>query len=409
MQNHQNASNPQLTSRSFLSNQFDYLFDDGEDKALVDCLARYIITGDHLVTTPALWQDVAIFIRYKKRDVWFLSDEQLENAKRAIFIYRVKYIIEHLSKQDIIKCLNKFYSQRNDPHYDPDYKNPASRYFDQKLHAPVDSLFLTQEKLIIDKPDLKNFDKLLAYPCWLEFTDAAVDQITDQILTNKLTDEQIDYFLGATDGIKDYDKWLKVTKHILQTTNDSHVFYTAGDILAIIRRAVPADQKSQKWFNDQLFEIFWPRVGSIWPLQHEELINEGAAEILTDSIGWLHTISDIKDRLEELDDDFIMIDFNTDDADFKAQKSALHKIIQDKGCDPTGALNLFFDLAYVATSPETTEALREFTETEFMPFIKTTEISTKATTDLINKAVKHAESYQQTLARERQNLAKLIK
>lgn len=411
MQNHQNASNPQLTSRSFLSNQFDYLFDDGEDKALVDCLARYIITGDHLVTTPALWQDVAIFIRYKKRDVWSLSDEQLENAKRAIFIYRVKYITEHLSKQDIVKCLNKFYSQRNDPHYDPDYRNPASRYFDQKLHAPVDSLFLTQEKLIIDKSDLKNFDKLFAYPCWLEFTDAAVDQITDLILQNKLTDEQLDYFLGATDDLKNYDKWFKATKHILQTTNNPHVFYAAGDALAIIRRAVPADQKSQKWFNDQLFEIFWPRVGSIWPLQHEELINEEAeaTEILTDSIGWLHTISDIKDRLEELGDDFIIIDFNTDDADFKAQKSALHKIIQDKGCDPTGALDLFFDLADIATSPETTKALREFTETEFVPYIKTTEIGTKATTDLINKAVKHAESYQQTLTRERQNLAKLIK
>ena len=409
MQNHQNASNPQSTSRSFLSNQFDYLFDDGEDKALVDCLARYIITGDHLITTPALWQDVAIFIRYKKRDVWSLSDEQLDNAKRAIFIYRVKYITEHLSKQDIVKCLNKFYSQRNDPHYDPNYRNPASRYFNQKLHAPVDSLFLTQEKLIIDKPDLKNFDKLFAYPCWIEFTVAAIDQITDQILANKLTDEQIDYFLGAADDTKNYNKWFKVTKYILQTTNDPHVFYTAGDILAIIRRAVPSDAKSQKWFNDQLFEIFWPRVGSIWPLQHEELINEGATEILTDSISWLHTISDIKDRLEELDDDFIMIDFNTDDADFKAQKSALYKIIQDKACNPTGALDLFFDLAYIATSPETTKELREFAETEFIPFIKTTEVGTKTVISLINKAVKHAETYQQTLARERQNLAKLIK
>ncbi len=409
MQNHQNALNPQSTSHTFLSNQFDYLFDDGEDKALVDCLARYIITSDHPITTPALWQDVVIFIRYKKRDVWSLSDEQLENAKRAIFIYRVKYITEHLSKQDIVKCLNEFYSQRNDPHYDPDYRNPASRYFDQKLHAPVDSLFLTQEKLVIDKPDLKNFDKLFAYPCWLEFTDAAIDQITDQILANKLTDEQIDYFLGATDNLKNYGQWFKIAKHILKTTNDPHVFYAAGDALAIIRRAIPADQKSQEWFNDQLFEIFWPRVGSIWPLQHEELINEGAAKILTDSIGWIHTISDIKDRLKGLDDDFVVIDFNTDDADFKAQKSALHKIIQDKGCNPTGALDLFFDLAYIATSPETTKALREFAETEFAPYIKTTEIGAKATTDLINKAVKHAESYQQTRARERQNLAKLIR
>ncbi len=101
-------------------------------------------------------------------------------------------------------------------------------------------------------------------------------------------------------------------------------------------------------------------------------------------------------------------DFLFDDADFKAQKSTLHKIIQDKGCDPTGALDLFFDLAYIATSPETTKELREFAETEFIPFIKTAEVDTKTAINLINKAVKHAESYQQTLARERQNIARLI-
>lgn len=398
-------------TNSFLSHSFDYLFDDAEDKALVDCLARFIITGDRPVTTPAQWQDVAMFIRYKKRDVWALSKEQFDNAKYAIFIYRVKYIIEHLSKQEIIKCLNDFYSQRNDKHYDPDYKISPLRFFEQKFHASIDSLFLTQEKLVIDKNQAKDFDKLFAYPCWLEFTDEALDQIFENILQDKYTDEQLDYFLGASDDLKDYDKWFKVAKHILETTNNHHVFWTAGDILSAIRRAVPPDQGSQKWFNDQIFEIFWPRVGSVWPLQHEETLDTSTLEtnILIDSIGWLHTLSDIQERLPDLGDDFIINDFNTDDDDFVRHKSILLEIIKDKNCNPERALNLFCTLADTATSPETTKMLREVAESNLIPFIKTTDIDTKKATSLINNAIKHAETYQKDLARERKNLAKLIK
>lgn len=407
MQNFENASNVNM----FLSGLFDYLFDGPEDKALVDCLTRYIITGDEPVTTPALWQDVAMYMRYKKRDVWSLGNKHIENAKRAIFIYRVKYIIEHLTKSEIVKCLNAFYTQRKDPHFDQNYAVPPLRFFEQKLHAPVDSLFLTQEKLIIGKEQIKNFDKIFSYPCWLDFTDDALDEIFNQILDDKLTDEQLDYFLGAADDIKDYDKWLKVTKHILKTTKDPHVFWTAGDILAIIRRAVPEDKESQKWFNDQLFGIFWSFVASIWPLNNGSLIDENMPEarILIDSINWLHTISDIKDRLPELEDDFKIYDFNTDDADFESLKSTLLDFIKNKDCDPERAINLFSNLTDTATSPKTTKKLREFAETKFIPFIKTTDIDAKAAIDFIGKAIKHAEKYQKTLARERQNLAKLIK
>lgn len=407
MQNHENTPN----GNSFLSNSFDYLFDSPEDKALVSCLVRFIITGDRPATTPALWQDVAMYIRYKNRDVWALNDDQFKNTNRAIFIYRVKYIIEHLSKSEILECLNKFYIQKNDPHFDADYAIQPLHIFSQKLHAPVDSLFLTQEKLTIDQNQIKDLDKLFAYPCWLEFTDAALDEIARQILQNNLADEQLDYFLGATDNLKNYDKWFKIAKHILMTTNNPHVFWTAGDVLAIIRRAIPTDEKSQKWFNDQLFKIFWPRVGNVWPLQHENLIvrDTDKTQILTDSIGWLHTISDIKDRLENLDDNFIICDFNTDDTDFKNQKTTLLKIIKDKDTDPEAALNLFCTLANIATSPKTTKALRDFTETKFIPYIQTTNFDTKEVTKFINKAIKHAENYQKTLARERQNLAKLIK
>lgn len=407
MQNYKNTS----YSGPFLNGSHDYLFDTAVDKDLVDYLARYIITDERPVTTPALWQDVAIYIRYKKRDVWALDKDRLENAANAIFVYSIKYIIEHLTKSEIVKCLNAFYTQTKDPHFDPAYTVPPIRFFEQKLHAPIDSLFLTQEKLTIDKDQLKDFDKLFNYPCWIEFTDEALDEIFSQILKDKLTNEQLDYFLGAADNIKDYDKWLKVVKHILQTTKDPHVFWTAGDILAIIRRAVPEGSKSKKWFNDQLFEIFWPIVGSVWPLQHEELINKNLedARILADSINWLHTIDDIKDRLPELGDNFEIYSSNTDDADFKALKSTLQNLLEDENSDPDRVVNLFFTLADTATSPETTKELQEFAKTKLIPFVKTTDIDTKKALNLIDKATKHAEDYQKDLVRECQNLIRLIK
>ena len=401
-------------NKFFLSDSFDYLFNKFEDRLLVDTLARYLITDEKPITTPALWQDVVIFIRFKKRDVWTLSDEQYENAMRAIFTYRIKYIIEHLKKSEILEAFTKFYAQRNDGPFGHDNRPESPlHFFEQKLHAPIDSLFLTHEKLTIDKTKLKDLDKLFAYPSWLEFTDDAIDALFAKIEKNELTDEQIDYIFGATDGIKNYDKWFSVAKHALMTTNNPHTFWTAGDILATIRRAVPKDKKSQKWINDQIFEIFWPRVGSVWPLQNEDKLDfdfSDAGAILADSINWLRTLPDLKTRLPELKADFKLTDFDTDDKDFDFHSRTLLHELKNPSYDSKKALDLFFTLVDCTSNPELLTKLQAIAKDQLIPFIQNKNSDTKDNLSIIKRALKHAETYIADLAREGKTLARnLIK
>lgn len=313
-----------------IPDHYDYLFENLESKYLAERLVRYLLFDIKPTITPAHWQDVGIFIRYKKRNVQSITDEQDTNANFAILLYHIKYIIEHLTKNQILQILNQFFTQPTDHH------KSIFELFDQKFHAPVTSLFLTQEKLTITADhvkNLKNFDKLFAYPGWIEFTDEANEIIFKKILNNEFTDNQIDYYLGASDELHHYDQWFEPLKHILNTTQNAHVFWTAGDCLAIIWKAVPEDEKSQKWFRDQLYEIFWPRVGSVWPLKNEDIIDfdyNDEARILKDSINWLRVLDDLKERLPELGKDYKLYDHNANDKDYQPTEAELKTIDRER-------------------------------------------------------------------------------
>ena len=129
-----------FNNKSIIPASYEYLFDDVANKVFTEYLARYVLFDEKPVTTPALWQDVAIYIRYKKRDVWSLSDEQLNCARYAIVIYQVKYITEHLKKPDILQALNQFFTQTPEEYY------PLMHFLEKKLHASIDSLLFTQER-----------------------------------------------------------------------------------------------------------------------------------------------------------------------------------------------------------------------------------------------------------------------
>ena len=389
--------------QSIVPASYDYLYDSVADKIFAEFIVRYILFDNKPTITPALWQDVAIFIRYKKRDVWTLKNEQLDNARYAILVYQVKYIIEHLKKPEILKILNQFFTQSVEKH------KRLIELFEQKFHTTIDSLLFTQEKLTIDGKMAQDFDRIFEYPCWPEFTDEANQVVFDKILHNKLSDEQIDYFLGASDTIAHYDQWFAVVKHILNTTHDSHVFYTAGDILSIIWKAIPQDEKSQKWFRDQIFEIFWPRVGNIWPLLNEDKIDfekDEKTKILRESIGWLQVLKDLKERLPELGEDYKTYEHDTDEAGFAYYRRTLLIKMEKSTNSLDEIMELFFNTADCAYDDKTVTELKRIADDQLIPLVKKTLESPTDAIKLIRRAIKHAETYAKNLAHERTNLAR---
>lgn len=382
---------------------YDYLFDIVAEKLFAEYLVRYILFDEKPIATPALWQDAVIYIRFRQRDVWSLNEEQIKNAKYAILTYQVIYTIEHLKKPEILKILNQFFAQTPRGH------EGIFELFERKFHASLNTLIFTQEKLTVTKDMADNLSQLFAYPCWLDFTDEANQLIFDKILQGKLSDEQIDYFLGASDDITHYDQWFKVVKHILKTTHDSHAFWTAGDVLSIIWKAVPQDEKSQKWFRDEVFDIFWPRVGSVWPLLNEDKIDferDEDSRILRDAIGWLQVLEDINERLPELGDGYVIFEHDTDPDEFARHESTLLKKLSSNDKNIDELLNLFFILTDYAYDDASVSKLHAIAEDKLIPLVESSTDAPTNAVKLARRAVKHAKTYVANLARERDNLAK---
>ena len=389
--------------RNMISGDYAWRFrDDEESRLFASILLEYVVFDTKPKITPAIWQDVEIFIRYMRRDVWSLEDWQRENATRGIMLYRVKYVIEHLTKTEIIEIFNQFYK---------DTDSTFLKLFEKKFHAPIDSLFLVQEKRVVTKDKINDFDQLFKYPAWLEFDDTANQAVFHKIYKNELTDEQIDYFLGASDDINDYVEWFKVAKHILLNTKNAHTFWTAGDVLSIIRRAVPEDDKSQKWLNDQIFEIFWPRVKNVWPMLNQAKIDfdyDEETKILKDSIGWLETLSDLKERLPELGKDYELINYKTPEKEFAYDEGYLLGRIHSWKASTGELMSRFFELVDIACSEQCVESLKQIAEEELTPIIKNSkeDINIEKMISLIQKAVRHGEEAYQKLKIEGENISK---
>lgn len=377
--------------------------DDEEALFFANRLLECVIFGARPEISPAIWQDVEIYIRFKKRDVWSLNNEQFRCAFHGIMMYRIKYVLDHLSKEEILEIFNRFYT---------DDKCTLMELFEKKFNAPIDALFLTQEKRVVTKADLGDdlagFDKIFAYPNWLEFDNEANELIFEKILNDELTDEQMDYFLGASDDMRGYDQWFKVAKHMLTTTHDPHLFWTAGDVLSVVWKACPDDEKCRKWFRDQVFEIFWPRVRSIWPMENEEKIDferDDGSRIMRDAIGWLGMLKDLHERLPELDEDYEVADFLDSGGEFVESASELVDMVNTRGVPRRELIDGFFNLSDLVEARAELDQLRTIAEDNLMPVLKAEDEGEEYLVG-IEGAVRHAERFVDSLEREGKNLAK---
>lgn len=385
---------------------FKKFFENYEQEYLAQSLIAYVIFDVKPEITPALWQDAEIFIRYKQRDVWSITDQQAKNAEFAIMLYRIKYIIGHLKKPEIMKLLNKLFGEENEG----ENFQTLPQLLEKEFHAPIDSLIMTQEKRVVTKHDLKIFDSLFEYPAWLAFDDDANRAIYDKIIKDELTDTQIDYFLGADDEMKNYDELLPVVKHILMTTHNFHTFWIAADVLNIIWHAVPEEEKAQAWFRDEVFSIFWPRVGTNWPLFNNDMVNfdlNDDTKILGESIGWLRSLTDLPNRVPGFDRFKSGFKSSADDLKEITEISGAIKAEIKKGQDLKGVLNAYYDICERVEKPDQLAVLEE-TEEALVKYLETFPDSAdrKKIISEVKNAFKHAKKYTAHVKHESDKLVK---
>ena len=136
-------------------------------------------------------------------------------------------------------------------------------------------------------------------------------------------------------------------------------------------------------------------------------------EILNDAVNWLQTLDDLRTRLPELKEDLPFYEYDRDDYDFHYHKDALLSDITNdqKGLielTPQEAVNRFGALSDFATTDKTLKELREVAKNSLLPYLKSTkkDFDHDLALEIVGAALTHAENYQKTLARERENLLK---
>lgn len=378
----------------------NHFFSSESEKNVARSMMEYLFYDKKLRTTPQTWQDAEILIRFLKRDVWQIDDEQRDLGNEAITIYSLIYTMEHLTKLEILEVLHDFFAQEG--------QTRLIDLFSEKLHASVSDLIITQEKRLVTKKDVvepDGLEKVFSYPSWVEYDDEAFQEICRQIYDGEMSDENIQYVLGATDDFVGYDKWFSLCKHILLTTQKFETFYIAGDILNIIWMTIPEDDKETgAWMKDQVFEIFWKRVGGVWPLLHiSELVkDDDETKILLDSIGWLKSLDDLKERLPELPSDFELQTGDAgryvfDDAMEEFRLLMKHKKVSIEEIDK--ALMRAVDESW---DTEDAKTLSEFMKEYVIPKVKD-----KDFLNYIKKSLKHVQEKARRVECERRVIAKM--
>ena len=387
--------------------QFKDRFDSYDEEFLASALTSYVIYDANLVVTPAIWQDAEIHIRYLKRDVWHLTQQQLENAKSAKMLYCIKYIMEHLKKMEIVEILNALFDDDNIGKN----RKTINQLLEKKFLAPVGDLIYTKEKKIVTVNDLKKIDELFAYPAWLEFDSEARQAVVKKIMNDEFTDEQISYILGATDSFSDYVELYPAIKHVLLTTKNAQTFWVAGDIFNMIWMAAPDDEKSKKWFDDEIFEIFWPRVGNVWPILNQYRIDFEESEeskIMKDAIGWLFSLSYLYERLPELKGTGVRDGhekIGSHEELFVAQLKRLDdEMIRKKDLDLI--LDLYFELTEMVEDEKELVRLKPFFETLVKELSVSKDSQIKHISNMVKQAFASAEKHLKNKEIEREKIGK---
>ena len=274
----------------------DY-FVDSEAEDLVYMLLASTTCKD--ISKPAIWQDAQIYLRTLDKRLYCIDEEAIQNGKNALNSYRAKYAMKKLGRHGIRKLLERFFD------FNQLEANAGNfiKMLNKTLGEDIQEMFLNQSPIYVGIDDLDKFNTFFDYPKWIEFTPEANDEIIRRILHNEMTNEQIDFYLGAEHETTELYKLYPALKHIIKTTPDSHLFWTAGDMLAIIWRLLPAENKKlDKWFNKELYDIFWSRIEDVNQIKSYQglKLSGDKKRIFDDALGWIVNNPSLKTLNPEL-------------------------------------------------------------------------------------------------------------
>lgn len=263
---------------------------------------RQLRPGDQTLSffsSPTLWQDAMIYIRYLNQRIWNLSPDTIQRGRDALAAYRASYLLDKLGLERTCNLVQNFFDVER-------FQENSGKFYEfinEILGEDLAKKFSVQTKPKIIDLDSLDFENLFRYPDWLEFTPATQDEIIRRILADEMEERDIDYYLGVSEAHENYVKLFPAICKVIRSTKNPHLLWTAGDVLNLIWKNLPEDPEIQKWMRHQIYDLYWPRINSVWPVEHYndfDFKDESERRIFDDALNWVMCLDDITKQSTKL-------------------------------------------------------------------------------------------------------------
>lgn len=269
------------------------------------------------------WIDLTAFDYYKavgylkhlSGEDYILNEGDISEGASALSKYRLVYVSSKIGWNKLDKIFAQMVNSK---------ALDLSKRVKKVLGEEIGSIITSLETIKSDHTGLRVFDadnleKLFSRPVLVDFPKATHTKIIKDIMERSGQSfnpdgKAIAYYLAnylLNEDKLPYSDILPAVAHIVETmpdddfnnTHTDELFWLCGQILDQSWRYLEEDDKVQKKYRDMMYQLYWPRVGSLWPVLHRDEFyfkHESASKIFEDSLSFVMSLEDITERNDEI-------------------------------------------------------------------------------------------------------------
>ena len=315
------------TKQILMENYSNFLFAEEDEIEFASMLLGLFLHRSELEFTTQEWIAGISYIKYLNNDTFLRMSESKLDYKRNLSVYRASYILDKVPLTKIVHFIYDFF----------DYKNLSQNIcaFYPRINAllgeDIREKYIQLETINVSLKSLqetKEPEKFFKEPKLVNFSTSADKEIQKQIISGKYSHKFATYYLCNYMQVADYKRYSEVLPAVvsiiknLQVENDDDysLFWMACDVLNEFWKLIPEENKEvQKEIEKLINDIFWPRIGDVWPILHRHEVSfndENCAKTFKESLSWIMSIQDLslidrklrKHLSEKIERNFVAID-----------------------------------------------------------------------------------------------------
>ena len=277
------------------------------------------------------------YIHHINGTKYILNSEELADCRASLQKYRLRYIQEKIGWNKLNKFFAEFVA------YDGvNLFEGLSRIVDES----VSKLFSKLETIVSDCTELnlisrQNIASLFVHrPVLVDFSEKARTKIHEKIQKlgpSSLRSNAMSIALYLANYILHEDVWplndvmpiaadviLNIPLDDFNATHADHLLWVAGEVINDAWRYLSEDEPSQQKYRDFVYNIYWPRIGSLWPIVHYdefEFKDEVTNKMFNDILSFVVCLDDLTER---------NLDFNEYLKNYTPKKYYAHEMLRRK-------------------------------------------------------------------------------